>query len=45
MLPKQHMNKETKQYSLKCPNCKIKTTEMDTHKEALDFWNDLHKKD
>ena len=42
-LPKQHMNKETKKFILKCPNCKIKTPEENTPDEALAFWNSIHK--
>lgn len=46
-LPKQCINKETGKYSLKCPNCKMKTTELASTTLALKEWNSTHvnKKD
>ena len=44
-LPKQHINKETKNFILKCPNCKIKTIELETPDKALAYWNKLNKKE
>jgi len=41
-LPKQHINKETNNIILKCPNCKIKTGEYATHEVALKEWNRIH---
>ena len=42
LLPKQHINKVTKKYSLKCPECKIKTSEYKTFDLALSEWNSIH---
>jgi len=42
MLPKQCMNKETNNISLKCPQCKMKTGEYATHEVALHEWNRIH---
>lgn len=44
LLPKQHINKRTKDFSLKCPNCKIKTSEYKTFDLALSEWNSVHIK-
>ena len=41
-LPKQHMNKETKTFILKCPNCHIKTNEFVVADNALHEWNEIH---
>lgn len=41
-LPKQHINKETKKFSLKCPECKMKTKEYDKINIALAEWNRTH---
>ena len=44
-LPKQSINKQTERYSLKCPNCKMKTDEYNTFDPALEEWNSTHIKE
>lgn len=44
-LPKQHINKETKNFILKCPNCSIKTSEYSNPDKALAEWNEVHKEE